>query len=332
MQKKLTPAILFAMAVFTMLNSGCNLTKTGTPTISTENISINSSVAEPLSEAETSKKETNAETNAVQETETTETSQKKTFSIHSTEQNATSERSATSYETVAAAKKCPFSQENSTADFRACSITTSELDTFRYWLYIPSEPTEDMPLIVYLHGGSEKGDDLNLITDVDGFPAYLKSGELGDVRGYVIIPQLPASKKGWTDISDSLCTLIQKTAEDFSIDTDNISLTGHSMGGTGTWNLAALYPSLFARIAPLSGSIRVTDENVNALKDLSVWAFAGSLDTIVPPESSEEMVNKLKNIGGKARITILDGADHFSVPSLTYLDTDIHLVCWLLGK
>lgn len=52
-----------------------------------------------------------------------------------------------------------------------------------------------MPLIVYLHGGSGKGDNLSLITSEDGFPKYLQSGELGDVRAYVLIPQLPSTQK-----------------------------------------------------------------------------------------------------------------------------------------
>ena len=58
-----------------------------------------------------------------------------------------------------------------------------------------------MPLIIYLDGGTSKGDDLSKLTEIDGFPQYLKSGVLGDVRAYVIMPQLKSDKKGWTDIS-----------------------------------------------------------------------------------------------------------------------------------
>ena len=62
------------------------------------------------------------------------------------------------------------------SSFRACSIKTNSLGELKYWLYTPSDPTENMPLIVYLHGGSGKGDDLELITAVDGFPKYLRGG------------------------------------------------------------------------------------------------------------------------------------------------------------
>lgn len=218
------------------------------------------------------------------------------------------------------------------SSFRACSIQTNALWELKYWLYIPSDPTENMPLIVYLHGGSGKGDDLELITAVDGFPKYLRDGQLGDVRACVIIPQLPSSQKGWANGAAAVYELVQVTVSKFGIDEANISLTGHSMGGTGTWNLALSYPTLFARIAPLSGSIRVQPEYIEKLKNIPVWAFVGSADTIVPPDSSMEFVAALKEAGGDAEITVFDGADHFTVPSLTYLDREIDILNWLIGK
>ena len=222
-------------------------------------------------------------------------------------------------------------KEHTPASFTACSINTSQLGTFRYWLYTPSDPTENMPLIVYLHGGSGKGDDLNLITAVDGFPQYLQSGQLGDVRAYVVIPQLPSTQKGWVNAAESISGLIDHTVSTYKINKSNISLTGHSMGGTGTWNLACTYPSLFAHIAPLSGSIRNTPDIVGKLKNIPIRAFVGSADTIVPPDSSKEVIAALKAAGGSAEITVFDGADHFSVPSLTFLDTNIDLIGWLIG-
>ena len=226
----------------------------------------------------------------------------------------------------------PEDKPTEASSFRACSIKTNSLGELKYWLYTPSDPTENMPLIVYLHGGSGKGDDLELITAVDGFPKYLRDGQLSDVRAYVIIPQLPSSQKGWANGAAAVYELIQVTVSKFGIDEANISLTGHSMGGTGTWNLALSYPTLFARIAPLSGSVRMQPEYIEKLKNIPVWAFVGSADTIVPPDSSMEFVAALKEAGGNAGITIFGDADHFTVPSLTYLDKDIDLISWLIDK
>ena len=216
------------------------------------------------------------------------------------------------------------------ATFTANSISTTNLETFRYWLYTPQNPTENMPLLIYLHGGSGKGDDLNLITNVDGFPKYLKDGELGSPAGYVVIPQLPASKKGWTDVGADLLELIVSVRNTYAISADKVSLTGHSMGGTGTWGIAAAYPKTFVRIAPCSGSIANSQLNVNKLKNVSVRAFVGSADTIVSPDASVSFVAALQEAGGDAALTVFEGADHFAVPALTYLDEDIDILDWLL--
>lgn len=239
--------------------------------------------------------------------------------------------SSTEQTNSSAESEVPSSQKDVSISFQAHSMETDELDAFGYWLYTPENSTENMPLIVYLHGASGRGEDLNLVVAGEDFPKYLQSGELGDVRTYVLIPQLPADLRSWSDISDSLYSLIQKTVSDLSIDTENISLAGFSMGGTAVWELAAEYPDLFARIAPLAGSARGVLEQVSALQEIPVRAFVGAADTVIAPNSSEQMVAELKKDGVDAQITVLDGADHVSVPSLVYHDESIRLVDWLVG-
>ncbi len=221
---------------------------------------------------------------------------------------------------------------NASTAFQACIMATDELEAFGYWLYTPESPAENMPLIVYLHGASGRGEDLELVVSDEDFPKYLQAGKFGDVGAYVLIPQLPSSQRGWSGINDSLYSLIQKTIADFSIDENNISLAGFSMGGTATWEFAVKYPDLFARIAPLSGSARGVLDQVSVFQEISVWAFVGSADTVIAPNSSEQMVAELKKAGATADITIFDGADHVSVPSLTYLDENTQLIDWLIGK
>lgn len=241
-------------------------------------------------------------------------------SVFSTEQTNSSAESET-----------PSSQADVSISFQANSMETEELDDFGYWLYTPENPTENMPLIVYLHGASGRGEDLNLVVADEDFPKYLQSGELGDVQAYVLIPQLPTDLRSWSDISDSLYSLIQKTVSSLSIDTENISLVGFSMGGTAVWELAAEYPDLFARIAPLAGSARGVLEQVSVLQEIPVRAFVGAADTVIAPNSSEQMVAELKKAGADAQIIVLDGADHVSVPSLVYHDESIRLIEWLVG-
>ncbi len=199
-----------------------------------------------------------------------------------------------------------------------------------YWLYTPENPSGNMPLIVYLHGGSGKGENLDQLLNIDGFPKWLYDGSLGTPSAYILIPQLPSSQKGWSDVGSSVIALIDELASEYGLDTNNISLTGHSMGGTGTFALAKAYPDTFNKIAPCSGSIRVTDEDLVGFQNIDVWAFVGSADTIVEPKSSIYFVDKLSQFGN-AKLTQFEGATHFDVPALVYLNSEINIIDWLIA-
>ena len=221
--------------------------------------------------------------------------------------------------------------DSSQAHLTKEGLRTSEVEDFEYWLYTPSNATENMPLIVYLHGGSGKGDDLDILLENDGFPKYLKEGNLGDIPAYVIIPQLPSDIADWTNIKTSVRELILHTKDTYNIEENRISLTGHSMGGTGTWRIALEYPELFSCIAPMSGSIDNTYENANKLLNMPIWAFVGNNDSIVDPSYSTEFISTLRaNNNNSARITIFGDAGHADVPRLAYLDSSIGLINWLI--
>ena len=208
---------------------------------------------------------------------------------------------------------------------------TSELTIFRYYLYTPANPVAGLPLIVYLHGGSGRGDSLSLITDVDGFPKYLRDGQLGAINAYVLIPQVPSSKKGWPEIQTSLDELIDYTVNVNKINKLKIALTGHSMGGTGTWSIALQEASRFHKIAPLSGSITTDATTLAALQKSNVWAMVGSADTIVDPTLATTFITELQKTNANAKITIFEGATHFDVPALAYLNRELGLIDWLLN-
>lgn len=217
------------------------------------------------------------------------------------------------------------------ASFEARTANTSRLGTLRYWLYTPSDPTDEMPLIVYLHSASGKGDDLALLTTMDGLPKWLQNGALGDVRAYVVMPQLPAAQRGWVNVSADVIELIDQTIAELPINAANVALSGHSVGGTGTWNIALAYPERFARIAPLSGSVRVTAASVETLKTIPVRAFAGAADAVIDPALSVRMVETLQSVGADAEVTVFEETAHEAVPAHAFLDNSLGLINWLTG-
>ena len=204
-------------------------------------------------------------------------------------------------------------------------------ESIKYWLYTPKSAKEGMPLIVYLHGGSGKGDDPNLITDVDGFPQYLRDGRVSP-DAYVIVPQVSSEYRGWVEMKSILIELIEYVTELYSIDADRISLTGHSMGGTGAYKIALACPDVFSAIAPLSGSVTLNDRSLDKLKDIPIWAIVGSRDTVVDPESSIAFIEALSEINDDAKITVLSGVDHFTVPSEVFLSENMRLIDWLIAQ
>ena len=110
---------------------------------------------------------------------------------------------------------------------------------------------------------------------------------------------------------------------------DKIALTGHSMGGTGTYQLQLKMSNTFACIAPMSGSVNNTEDNVELLKKTKIWAFVGTEDTIVAPESTIEIIAALQTSGADATLTKLEGATHFDVPALAYKNPQ--LIQWLIN-
>lgn len=203
------------------------------------------------------------------------------------------------------------------------------LGNLKYYLYSPSNPTSNMPLIMYLHGGTNKKSDVSALLTTDGFPKYLYDGYYGNLRAYVVIPKLESNYTGWVDVYSELRNLIKEMNTNYKISLNKVSLTGHSMGGTGTYQVQIKLSSTFACIAPMSGSVKNTEDNINALSKTKIWAFVGTNDKIVDPSSTRTIIEVLKNKGANVRITEFEGTDHFGVPSLGYKNSEF--IKWLVN-
>lgn len=210
------------------------------------------------------------------------------------------------------------------------TLTEGQYRSMGYLLYTPANAQADMPLIVYLHGGHGKGSDLSILTTTDGFPQYLADGTLGEIPAYVLIPQLPADQNGWKAADDTVMLLIDKICTENKIDRSRISLTGHSMGGTGTWDIALLHPEVFSRIAPMSGSIQTTAETLAALSDMPIWTFVGDADRVVKPESAEQFIAALQEQNANAKLTVFADTDHVGVLQTAWLEDGAALIDWLI--
>jgi predicted peptidase len=179
---------------------------------------------------------------------------------------------------------------------------------YKYLLYLPDayekDKEADYPFILFLHGGGEKGDDLNKVKR-NGPPKILENKK--DFPFIVVSPQCPRDER-WT--AYKLNALLEGLVEKYRIDEDRIYLTGLSMGGYGTWDLASNYPHWFAAIVPVCGGGDV--RRVRAVKDIPVWAFHGMRDNVIPIERSLELVRALEKIDGNVKFTVYPEANHNS--------------------
>ena len=218
------------------------------------------------------------------------------------------------------------------SSFTAYSKTLASGVIFNYFLYSPENAKENMPFIVYLHGGSGKPTtaegDLNLLIADDGLPKFVKDKQLTP-DCYIVFPQLPCGKKGWSDVKVDLRSFILSLSTDLNCDNNKISITGHSMGGKGTWDIVLAYPTLFYKVAPLSGNVVLNDTNLNKLKNANIWTIVGTEDTIVDPQTSIDFINALAETNKNAKITIIEGYGHFDVPN-AYLNTEV--LNWLINS
>ena len=206
-----------------------------------------------------------------------------------------------------------------------CVFETEITKTFRlnYLLFLPQSygqrPEKKWPLILFLHGRGEQGDDLQLVKK-HGIPKIVETRE-----GFPFItlsPQCPIDSS-WQVQLDALNALLDEVVDRYAADAERIYLTGLSMGGYGTWQLACAFPERFAAIAPICGGRWGAGGFPQRLKHIPAWAFHGAKDEVVSVKESKRPVAALKAIGGDARLTVYAGAEHDSW-TRTYANADLY--------
>jgi predicted esterase len=194
-----------------------------------------------------------------------------------------------------------------------------------YLLYLPQDYSKDTsklwPLMVFLHGSGESGADIQKVK-MHGPPKLIEQG-----RQYpfiVVSPQAPENE-GWEP--QVIIRLIRSIQSKYKVDKERIYLTGLSMGGFGTWNIATKFPSVFAAIAPVCGGGDTTE--VMKLKHMPVWCFHGAKDDVVNPEQSYRMVRALRKFNPDVKLTIYPDAKHDSWTA-TYNNDSLY--SWMLEQ
>lgn len=206
---------------------------------------------------------------------------------------------------------------------RAAKLDTQVKVQLNYLLYLPKDydTQESWPLLLFLHGAGERGDDLELVK-VHGPPKLIAQGM--EFPFIVVSPQCP--KDTWWEPIE-LVALLDEVSGKHKVDANRVYVTGLSMGGFGSWRLAFHAPHRLAAIVPICGGGETYW--TKQFPNLPVWAFHGAKDAGVPVERSQAMVDALKKEGGNPKLTIYPDAEHDSWTQ-TYNDPELYK--WLLAQ
>ncbi len=215
---------------------------------------------------------------------------------------------------------------------------------FRYRLLRPEPLPADgrHPLVLFLHGAGERGSD-NL-KQLKYLPTWLAEPALRRRHPcFVLAPQCRMDER-WVDVSwadghstpqaaaptadlAAAVAALEDVLAREPVDPSRIYLTGLSMGGFGTWDLAARMPERFAAILPVCGG---GDERVAArIARLPTWCFHGDADRAVPVERSRIMIGAVQAAGGRPIYSELAGVGH---DSWTPAYRDAFVLDWLFAQ
>lgn len=201
--------------------------------------------------------------------------------------------------------------------------------TIRYQLFVPKnyKPNgEKLPLLLFLHGlGECSNDDLNrvkihgpakIVDTTPDFPFIVISPQCAPPGG----DDSKAAKRSSEEVvklvlaawsPEELIQLVDHVEKNLKVDRDREYVTGLSMGGYGTWRLAAAYPDRFAAAVPICGG-GDPEKMAEPLSHVPIWAFHGAKDNIVPISQTQEMVDAIRQHNGDVKFTIYPDAEHNS--------------------
>jgi len=188
-----------------------------------------------------------------------------------------------------------------------------------YRFLYPDNPDRVLPLVIFLHGAGERGDE-NDAQLKWGVMQFATDENMKYFPAFVAAPQCPKDdqwaaydgkmKKNPTKPMQLVRGMIDDLIKDFPVDTNRIYITGLSMGGFGTYDALARYPDVFAAGVPVCGS--GDPSTVDRFKHIPLWIYTGAEDPVVTVDRVLIMFNALMEAGARPGYTQVPESGHFS--------------------
>ena len=229
-------------------------------------------------------------------------------------------------------------------------IRKSQVLPYRFLYPLSFDAGRKYPLLIFLHGAYEKGNDNEAQLDIGG-RYFLADSNRRNFPAVIIFPQCPSNdvwayfdaefdsmgvlkraifpfRKEPTAVTSLLKQLVDSLMSSSFIDISKIYVGGLSQGGMGVFDIVARYPNIFAAAFPICGAGKVSTADKFA-KQTALWIFHGADDDVVPVHFSRQFYQKLKKLGGDVKYTEYPGVRHDSwINALHEKD----LLPWLFSK
>lgn len=236
----------------------------------------------------------------------------------------------------------PVRSQDLTSKMEAKQFVSAAGDTLNYRIYVPEEAdsTGTFPLVLFLHGAGERGSD-NKAQLKWGVWRFVEDLVQQEHPSIVVAPQAPKGQYwGRLDWRENMkmtekpskplalaLQLVEELKQNFKIDSSRLYITGLSMGGFGTWDAVSRHPNMFAAAVPVCGG--GDPRQAHRLADLPIWNFHGTLDNVVPPRLSRDMIAAIRYAGGHPGYTEYPDIGHFAwIPAYN----EPSLVDWMFSK
>ena len=192
--------------------------------------------------------------------------------------------------------------------------TITNKTTYPFWINVPEkESTEKQPVLIFLHGKSLSGTDLNRVRRYGVLRAMDKGRKIPAI---VVAPQV--AKGNWNP--DKVLEVLEYVKKNYNVDESRIYVCGMSLGGYGTLHFAGKYADKITAAVAICGGGNVKDGC--KLATIPLWIQHGDVDHIVPMSESKKVVDAIKKCDENADVTltIIKGGNHGNVERLFHED------------
>ena len=204
-----------------------------------------------------------------------------------------------------------------------CKLNANDYCNINYIVYLPEKLDENMPLLLFLHGIGERGENIEAVEKY-ALPKYMNKFDIP----YIVVAPQCTSNNFWDYHLRDVEKVLEEVYEKYKYNKSRVCILGSSMGAFGAWNYIISRPHFFKGIVSVSGGIMLPmNQTLLPLKEKAILIYHGSDDDVIDVNESISAYDKLKSINStNIELKIIENDNHFLT---SHAFKDKYLYEWL---